>query len=120
VPNRDKFEQEAINLRPDQRIVTKLPLSELWDDQGTLPERLIRPLSSRDIKELLRIGPVQFVLADCGANLKWIPTGESYKFWKSTQAQIADHDARAPTPLNNSRTKPYSPRLSGVGIVGSA
>jgi len=32
-PNRDKF---GLRMRPDQRIVTKLPLSELWDKTGAL------------------------------------------------------------------------------------
>ena len=49
-----------------KRIVTTLPLQELWDDRGAIPAQKIRDLSRADIRELLRLGPVQFVVADLG------------------------------------------------------
>jgi hypothetical protein len=56
-------------LRPDQRIVTKLPLAELWDEKCTLDGGRVHSLGQNNLAELLRLGPVQFVVADCGANL---------------------------------------------------
>lgn len=86
-------------LRPDQRIVTKLPLAELWDDQGTLTGGRIRSLHRSNLAELLRSGPVQFVMADCGSNLEWIPMDERFAFWKRIQQQIADLDPHQPIRL---------------------
>jgi hypothetical protein len=86
-------------LRPDQRIVTKLPLSELWDDQGTLTGGRVRTLDQNNLAELLRSGPVQFVVADCGSNLEWIPIDERFTFWKRIQRQIADIDPHQPIHL---------------------
>jgi hypothetical protein len=67
-------------VRPDQRIVTKLPLVELWDEQGTLTGGRVRYLDQSNLAELLRTGPVHCVVADCGANLEWIPTQERFAF----------------------------------------
>ena len=86
-------------MRPDQRIVTKLPLAELWDEKGTITGRRVRPLSASNVAELLRTDPVYFVVADCGTNLKWIPPQERFSFWKIIQPQIADHDPRQPIRL---------------------
>jgi hypothetical protein len=86
-------------VRPDQRIVTKLPLAELWDDQGTLKGERVRSLHQNHLAELLRLGPVQFVVADCGSNLEWIPIDERFQFWKRIQRQIADFDPHQPIRL---------------------
>jgi hypothetical protein len=76
-------------LRPDQRIVTKLPLTELWDETGALNGESIRHLDESLIRELMRAGQVQFIVADCGAKLNWIPTQERFEFWKTVRPQIA-------------------------------
>lgn len=34
------------------------------------------------ITELLRDGPVKFVVANCGEHLKWVPVGDRFRFWK--------------------------------------
>jgi hypothetical protein len=77
-------------LRPNQRIVAKLPLSELWDESGTLLGERIRHLDQNLIRELLQTGPVQFIVANCAGKLNWIPTQEPFEFWKMVQPQIAD------------------------------
>ena len=77
-------------MRPGQRIVTRLPLAELWDEGGTLQGERIRHLDQKLIRELVRTGPVQFIVAKCGAKLNWIPTQERFEFWKTVRPQIAD------------------------------
>jgi hypothetical protein len=76
-------------LKPDQRIVTKTPLTELWDDNGTLSGKRIRNLAQTDLVELLRSGPVQFLVADAGLKLRWISTRQRFEFWKTVRPQIA-------------------------------
>lgn len=74
-----------------QRRVTQLPLSELWDDQGPLTSACRRDLKTAEIRNLLKSGPVQFIVADCGESLRWIPPDECYLFWKSeVQNHVAD------------------------------
>ena len=51
------------------------------------------------IKELLRTGPVCFVVADCGMSLRWIPTHERFTFWKDIEPNIAHHEQRTPIHL---------------------
>lgn len=86
-------------MRSDQRIVTKLPLAELWDEKGTLNGERVQSLGQNNLAELLRSGPVQFVVADCGANLRWIPTQERFAFWKTIKPQVADNDPDQPIRL---------------------
>lgn len=77
-------------MRPDQRIVTKLPLTDLWDERGTLTGERVRNLDQSNLADLLRTGPVQFAVADCGLKLRWIPTQQRFEFWKAVQLQIAN------------------------------
>ena len=77
-------------MRPDQRIVTKLPLTELWDETGALPGERIRHLDGNLIRGLMGTGQVQFIVANCGAMLNWIPMQERFEFWKAIRPQVAD------------------------------
>jgi hypothetical protein len=43
--------------------------------------RAADPLESGAIVELLRAGPVQFVVADVGHALLWVPPRECFAFW---------------------------------------
>ncbi len=65
-----------------QRVVTRLPLTELWDDSGPLPFTRGRPVGRAELADLLRVGPVRFVVADCGSPLRWVPADDRYRFWK--------------------------------------
>lgn len=76
-------------MRPDQRIVTKMPLTELWDHSGTLANKRGVNLAQSGVAELLRTCLVQFILADCGLALKWIPIEQRFEFWKKVRQQIA-------------------------------
>jgi hypothetical protein len=35
-------------------------------------------------------GQVQFIVANCGAQLNWIPMRERFEFWKAIRPQVAD------------------------------
>ena len=70
-------------MRHEQRIVTQLPLDELWTDQGPLQATRVRELGAADITDLLRLGPVRFVVANVGGRLEWVPVEQRYEFWKS-------------------------------------
>ena len=65
------------------RIVTEMPLSELWDHNGPLNAQRVGHLDSADIQELLRIAPVIFVVANVGSTLEWLSIEQCYQFWKS-------------------------------------
>lgn len=64
------------------KIVTRLPLQELWREDGFTTRARDRPLSADDITSLLRLGRVQFVVVDVGVSPRWIPLQECYDFWK--------------------------------------
>jgi hypothetical protein len=70
------------------QIVTRLPLSELWRDQQVLPARRKGHLTRDDVRDLHRIGPIQFVIANIGDPLRWVPLEDCYKFFKS---EISEH-----------------------------
>ena len=53
-----------------------------------------KALRLEDIRELLRAGAVEFVIADAGSALKWIAVPECHAFWKNeVKARVAN-----PTP----------------------
>ena len=91
-PNRDKLRMTdgSGGLKPDQRIVTKLPLTEVWDENGTLHGGRVRHLDQNLIRELVRTGTVQFIVANCGTKLNWIAVNDRFEFWKTVRQQIAD------------------------------
>ncbi|HVF70472.1 MAG TPA: hypothetical protein VM940_02590 [Chthoniobacterales bacterium] len=65
------------------RVITRLPLEELWRDDAFSSRVRGAALSADDIIALLRAGPVHFVVADVGERPQWIPPQESYRYWKS-------------------------------------
>ena len=71
------------------RQVIRIPLSEVWDEQGKVVaiEREAH-VSEDDIRDLLRAGPVQFVVANVGDRLEWVPDSQTYTFWK---AEVRPH-----------------------------
>ena len=81
---------KADRLRTDQRLVTKIPLTELWNEAGTIPSECIRSIDEGALLELIRSCSVQFVIADCGLKLDWIPIDNRFSFWKTVRSQIAD------------------------------
>lgn len=76
------------------RIVTRLPLQELWREDGFTTPARGRWLAPEDIRGLLRLGRVQFVVVDLGHSPRWIPIQECYEFWKNdAQTHLASPDA---------------------------
>lgn len=77
------------------KIVTHLPLHELWCDDGLTTARRERSLFAEDIANLLRQGAVQFVVADIGRPLQWIPSGDCFDFWKrEVQLHLASPESQ--------------------------
>ena len=65
------------------KIVTLMPLQELWWPDGYTSKDRKSYLSEEDIKRMLQLGPVQFVVIDVGLAPKWIPVSERFDFWKT-------------------------------------
>jgi hypothetical protein len=62
--------------------VIRIPLTELWRDDGFSTSQRQRSLTTEDVRQMLRSGPVQFVIADVGLAFSWIPESECFHFWK--------------------------------------
>jgi len=68
---------------PNPRIVTSLPLTELWADAESLSAVRLREVGREEIADLLRQGVVRFAVADVGFPLRWIPAEGHFAFWKA-------------------------------------
>ena len=71
-----------------KRVVTSTPLYVLWDDSGELEFKRKRWIGREELTTLLRSGAVQFVVADCGTKLLWVPLSECFRFWKT---EVKEH-----------------------------
>lgn len=67
---------------PSLRVVTRIPLMELWTDRGPLPATRGRWLGADDVRDLLRAGPVRLVIADVGHRLVWVADADRFAVWK--------------------------------------
>jgi hypothetical protein len=84
---------------PSQRIVSRLPLTELWDSTGPVPAVPGPSLTADDIRALLGRGPLRVVVADVGRALQWIAEKDVFPFWKD---EVRPHlaDSRRPIVLD--------------------
>jgi hypothetical protein len=74
-----------------QRVVAQLLLNELWDDTGALSAAHHRDLTAAEVRDLLRAGPVRFVVANVGASLRWVAASECFRFWTDeVQSRVGD------------------------------
>ena len=64
------------------RVVTRLPLEQLWRDSGVVITSRRRALTVDDITQLLSFGTVEFVVADVGKKLRWLDPTNCSDFWK--------------------------------------
>ena len=65
------------------RVVTNLPLDELWDEAGNPIQAHRGPqLNAGVIRRLLRGDEPAFVVAAVGRPLTWVSTSDRYLFWK--------------------------------------
>ncbi|MFM9845741.1 MAG: hypothetical protein ACKVP3_01090 [Hyphomicrobiaceae bacterium] len=65
-----------------KRIVTRTPLTELWNSRGMVEAHRVGDIGKADIVQLLRNGST-FVVAEVGQPLLWIPEEERFAFWKA-------------------------------------
>jgi hypothetical protein len=69
------------------------PVNTLWRESGEIQARRVTDLTHTDIRSLLALGPVHFVVANVGTPLRWIPSSESLHFWKTeVSANVASSD----------------------------
>ncbi len=73
---------------PALRVVTHLPLVELWNEMGSVPSTRERDLDAAGIRQMLRVRPVRFVIAELDKPLRWLATSECFQFWTS---ELRDH-----------------------------
>jgi hypothetical protein len=71
-------------MEPVPRVVTTIPLAELWDADGPVAARRGPRVGDPQIRALLqRVRDVQFVVAGAvGAPLRWVPPAEARAFWR--------------------------------------
>ncbi len=82
-------------MNPAKRIITELPLRELWDENGPISATCSRDLSAAGLRELLRQGPVRFVVADIGSKPSWVPETDCFDFWKrEVQPHLAEPNSQ--------------------------
>ncbi len=73
------------------KVVTEIPLVELWTHEGFIEARRERYLVKNELKEMLKQSPVEFVIANVGDKLTWIPVGKCYENWTSKiKAQVTN------------------------------
>jgi hypothetical protein len=69
------------------RVVSSFPLDEVWSPDGPLPLRRGDDLDRSAVETMLRKDPVQFIVAEVGSPLEWIPLDDSRKFWRRDAAE---------------------------------
>jgi hypothetical protein len=67
----------------DKKIVTQIPMTNLWKDNENIFAKREKYLTAEDIQEKLKKYPVEFVVANVGEKLKWISYDKSFDFWKA-------------------------------------
>ena len=72
---------------PAKRIVTRLPLTELWNSAGIVDARRVGDIGKADIVRLLQDGS-SLVVAHVGQPLLWIADEDRFTYWK---AEISCH-----------------------------
>jgi len=72
-----------------ERLVANFPLLKLCQLGRDLPIQRLRDVLRDDVDELIsKMGTVQFVLAQAGAPLMWMPLDAAPTFWKSGDAWV--------------------------------
>jgi hypothetical protein len=86
--------QSVRNVDAKLRLVTRLPLQELWRDDGFKTTARGRALTEEAIRSMLRSAPIQFVVVDVGAVPRWIPLKDCFAFWKGEVERHLAGEAR--------------------------
>jgi hypothetical protein len=83
-------------MNQNQRVISRLPLEEIWADQRLVSTIKVRDLAAADIVDLLHSAVVRFVVAEVGKRYEWIPNNERFDFWKNeAKAHLAAPEAKA-------------------------
>ena len=83
-----------------EKIVTKIPMESLWTDENLLDASRARYLTAAELTEMLKVHPVEFIVADVGTPLKRIPVDQCYEFWKR---EVKPHLLNPQGKLNRSK-----------------
>ncbi|MCA1552428.1 hypothetical protein I6F36_37325 [Bradyrhizobium sp. BRP19] len=77
-----------------KKLVTKLPLEELWDENHILDaKRISTGLNASAVMETIKEGAT-FVVADVGLRPRWIDPAERFEFWKTeVKSRLAEKPA---------------------------
>jgi len=70
------------------RVVNTIPLTSIWLESELIDVKRGKYLGENDISELLKEGPIQFIIANVGDKLIWEPIENCYKIYKTN---IKDH-----------------------------
>ena len=77
------------------RVITHLPLTELWRGDGFRTSLRMQELAAEQIIAFLRTGQVHFAIADVGLAPQWVPLHDCYTFWKhEVQPHLAAPDSQ--------------------------
>ncbi|MGY3451096.1 hypothetical protein [Bradyrhizobium sp. USDA 4353] len=78
------------------KVITKLPLEELWNEREMLNARRVSfGLKALEIVQMLQAGAT-FVVADLGLCPRWIDPAYRFTFWKTeVKSRLADRDEPA-------------------------
>jgi len=78
-------------MKLDQRIVTNLPIDELWTDSAILEYERKEYLTERQVQEIILQGKIAVVEASCGLKLSWVSPDQTLDFFKSkVKGHVAD------------------------------
>ena len=66
-----------------EKIVTTIPLGFIWTDEEQVEASRERYLAPTDLTDMLKIHPVEFIVAEIGAPLRRISVHKCYQFWHS-------------------------------------
>jgi hypothetical protein len=70
------------------RIVTKIPLSEIWKFNQDIVSNRKHYLNEEQINNILQISKVDFIVADVGLHLHWVGTELCFDIWNN---EIKNH-----------------------------
>jgi len=84
-------------METSERVVATIPMEAFWQGDGVLVTERVATLAGSEITDLLRSGPVRFVIADVDLPLQWVPPGTCFDFWKTkAKHNICSTESKAP------------------------
>jgi hypothetical protein len=79
-------------MKLEQRIVTTIPLEQLWTEAEILSHERQEYLNEQEAQDLLQNGNVSILLASCGLKLIWITPPEALaKFKREIKGHIVNN-----------------------------